>query len=109
MERRDDKRPQITEVIIFGRGYSLCTDESPDYTRKVSDLVDRKMSEIAAEHDLTDPAKVAIVAAMDIADQVLKLREQRRTGEERAVDALQRLGRYLDDTDGDEDAQSEDP
>ena len=107
MEKRDDKRPQITEVTIFGRGYSLSTQESLEYTQQVSNFLDRKMSEIASAHNLADPTKVAIMAAMDIADLLLLLRGQRKTEGERAAHALQRLGRYLDGADGDGDASSE--
>ena len=99
MEVRDDKRPEITHVTIFGREYTLQSDESPEYTSKIADFVDRRMTGIASEQNLADPTRVAIMAAMDIADQLLRRKEQQEAESERVTKAAQRLGRSLDGTD----------
>ena len=102
MEKRDDKKSQATQVSIFGSEFSVMSQESPDYTHKISDFVDRRMTEIASELNLADPTKVAIMTALDIADNLLQRRERHKAEKARAVEAVERLGRYLDRTDRNE-------
>ncbi len=96
MGERDEKRSEITTVTILGDEYLLHSDKSSDYTLRIADFVDRRMVETASEQNLADPTRVAIMAAMDIADQILRHRDRRKTERERATAALQRLGQYLD-------------
>tara|TARA_B100001123_G_C15310448_1_gene1024145 strand:- start:2307 stop:2636 length:330 start_codon:yes stop_codon:yes gene_type:complete len=100
VERRDDKKTEITEVTIFGREYPLHSDESDDYTRNVAQFVDKRMYEIASEQNLADPTRIAILAAMDIADRLLKKRNARAVGEDRTSQAINRLANVMEkDTD----------
>ena len=87
---------EATRVTIFGRDYQLHSDESAEYTNKVADLVDRKMAEIASERNLADPARVAIMAAMEIADDLLARRAQGGRERGKAAEALGKLERVLD-------------
>ena len=96
MNRGDGVPSEATRVTIFGRDYQLHSDESPDYTNKVADLVDRKMAEIASERNLADPARVAIMAAMEIADDLLTQRAQGGRERGKAAEALGKLERVLD-------------
>ena len=98
MENRDDKSQQITRVNIFGSEFALCSSETPEYTQEISEFVHRRMMEIANEQNLGDVTKVAIMTALDIADQLLVHQARRQTHGERAVEALQRLGQHLDGT-----------
>ena len=109
MERRDDKKTEITEVTIFGREYPLHSDKSDDYTRSVAQFVDKRMYEIASEQNLADPTRIAILAAMDIVDRLLKKRNARAVGEERTSQAITRFADIMEkDTDsGDAETQNE--
>lgn len=106
MQKNDDKGAEVTSVTIFEREYPLQSHESPEYTRKVAELVDRKMAEIASRRNLADPTRVAIMAAMEIADQLLRNRTRRETNSRRTAQAVARLGAFIDDTDGREDGQA---
>jgi cell division protein ZapA len=103
MGERDEKRSKITNVTILGHEYPLHSHESSNYTLRIADFVDRRMAETASEQNLADPTRVAIMAAMDIADQILKHRDRRKTEHERAAEALQRLEQCLDKMDQSED------
>jgi cell division protein ZapA len=102
MARRDEKETRITHVTIYDHEYPLQTGESAEYTHRVAEFVDRKMRDISSEKNLADLTKVAIMAALDIADQLLRSRENRETEGERASQAVGRLGQLLDGTDQDE-------
>ena len=106
METQGDKRTQTTDVTIFGDEYALSSQEAPEYTQKIADFVDCKMSEIASEQNLGDPTKIAIMAAMDIADRLLLIRAHQKVDRERAVEALRRLGQQVDGTDRDGEAHT---
>ena len=98
MNEDDDKAPRATRVQIFGREYLLQSDESAEYAHTVASYVDQRMAEIASRRNLADPARAAIMAAMEIADELLQRRDSRGRASDRAAEALDRLGRRMDGT-----------
>ncbi len=67
---------EIIRVEIFGTEYPIKGDVDSDYIEKVARYVDKKMREVAKELSLVSPSKVAILAAMDITDELFKAREE---------------------------------
>lgn len=92
----DDYELQTTRVVIFGQEYVLKSNESEAYTQEISQYVDQKMKQIAHEMNLGDTAKVAIMAALEIADRLLQDRSLQNAEQTRAIAAGQRLGKLLD-------------
>jgi len=73
------------KVEIFGNNYTIKGDTSPDYILMLADYVNQKMVEVnAAIHD-TNPLHVAILAAMNIADEFHQLKRM-NNGIEGAVE-----------------------
>lgn len=68
--------PQSVTVNIFGREYTLRGDADPDYVQKVAAFVDERMNEVARNSAVASTDKVAILAAINIADELF--REQQR-------------------------------
>ena len=77
------------QVEIFGQTYSLRADADESHVRKVADLVDLKMREVANGSHSVSTLQIAVLAAMDLASDMLQqsngdehLREQveRRSG-----------------------------
>ena len=93
-------RGETTDVTIFGRQYPVQSRESSEYTRRVANFVDRRMSEIASQQKLAEPTKIAIIAALDIADRLLKYRSGREAAGRQAERAAARLTMLLDDRGG---------
>jgi len=87
-------------VRIYGENYPLKTDEDPEYVAAVARLVDERMREAAASGKIMPASKVAVLAALHIADELLRLRHQQEpdAGEaERRIERLaEELGRVLD-------------
>lgn len=96
MPNMDDYDVQTTRVVIFGQEYVLKSKESEVYTQEISNFVDRKMKQIAHEMNLGDTAKVAIMAALDIADRLIQQRGVQDHDQTRTLDAVRRLGQFLD-------------
>lgn len=70
----------ITEVEIFGAVYRVRGRDDGGYLHEVADLVDRKMREVASHVRTADTSKIAILAALNLADELLQGRT-RQEGE----------------------------
>lgn len=65
-----------TEVEIFGSVYSVRGDDER-YLQELAAAVDRTMREIADRVTTADPAKIAILAALNLADELFQARRAR--------------------------------
>lgn len=63
-------------IEIFGRTYSLRSEEEGEYILRLADYVDRKMKEVSQKTSAVSSLNVAVLAALNIADELFKLREQ---------------------------------
>ncbi len=70
------KTTTATEVEIFGTVYNVRGEKDPEYLQELAGLVDGRMREIAQQVSTVDTAKIAILAALNIADEVLQCRNQ---------------------------------
>lgn len=88
-------------VTIFGREYTLKGDTDQDYVRQVADFVDQRMREVAKSSAVASTAKVAILAAVNIADELLREQQKRleamATLEDRSVQIAGLLAREVGD------------
>jgi cell division protein ZapA len=64
----------VVEVTIFGHSYRLRSDGSGERLRELAALVDGKMREVAETTGTADSLKVAIMAALNVADDYLQAR-----------------------------------
>ena len=77
MEARYDATAGSTTVEIFGQTYNVRGDGDPDYLLELARFVDSRMRDVAAQVATVDPAKIAILAALNIADEFSRYRKQR--------------------------------
>ncbi len=63
-----------TPVTIFGRTYYLRGDGDAGYLQDLANLVDLRMREVAEATGTADTLKVAILAALNIADESQRVR-----------------------------------
>ncbi|MBI5016734.1 MAG: cell division protein ZapA [Deltaproteobacteria bacterium] len=59
------------EVEIFGQSYSLRSDAEEEHVRRVADLVDLKMREVASGSRSVSTLHIAVLAALDIASEYM--------------------------------------
>lgn len=69
------KQPQVSDpnnnsvrVEIFDQGYNL-RGSDPEYILKLADYVDTKMRAVAEQTHTVDTARLAVLAALNIADE----------------------------------------
>jgi len=70
-----DSTADYISVDIYDQTYHL-RGENPEYIRRLADLVDAKMRAVASHGKTVDSLRVAVLAAVNIADELVTL-EQR--------------------------------
>lgn len=65
---------QTIRVEIYNQTYSIRSDGDNDYIQNLAEYVDSKMREISSGTMTVDSLKVAILAALHIADEFYQLR-----------------------------------
>lgn len=78
---------QHVTVTIMGRNYTLRADEDPQYVRMIAAYVDDKLQEIAKVSPRMSTTRLAILAAINIADELHKLEQRSKTGASREVES----------------------
>ena len=92
-----DKRGSVTQVEIFGQTYSVRADGESGYIHDLARFVDSRMKEVAERTATVDTTKIAILAALNISDDLHQKERQRRDNPTDAVARAERLIRKLDD------------
>lgn len=87
----------LVQVSIFGHSYTIRGEAEQDYILGVAAYVDRKMREITEKLPVASLSKVAILASLNIADELFKERAQREAREQSFHDRAAKLNAVLDD------------
>jgi cell division protein ZapA len=92
------------QVQIYGEEYTVRSEGDVQYIRDVAGFVDQKMRDIAESLTNKSPARVAILAALNIADELMAERTKRESGshslEERARSIITLLSEKIPDSAG---------
>ena len=78
----EDAMSTSVKVEIFNQTYPITGDLDEIYMRKIAAFVDGKMRLVSEMAGTVDTQKVAILAALAIADELHRLREERGEHEE---------------------------
>jgi cell division protein ZapA len=79
------EKPSSVQVEIFGQTYSVRVGAETGYVERLAAHVDGQMREIARAAGVVDSLRVAVLAALNIADESARLREEVRVLRERAA------------------------
>ncbi len=63
------------KVSIYGGTYSIQGDAAPEYIERLARLVNERMEEVGRSLSSGTPLQVAILAALNIADEYMQLRD----------------------------------
>jgi cell division protein ZapA len=69
---------RLVEIKILGQTYTVKTDADEDYIQEVARYVNEKMDEVLKKTRSVSTLNVAILTALNIADDLLKEREKRK-------------------------------
>jgi cell division protein ZapA len=90
------------KVAIYGQSYVLGGDLDEAYVQKLAQFVDEKMTAVADATRTVDSMRVAVLAAVAIADELYALQQEKsqrdKTLRKRAEHCLKVLERALEHT-----------
>jgi cell division protein ZapA len=67
--------PEPVEVVIMGQTFSVTSDDGEEHVREVAAYVDQTMREIASRGKVVSSFTAAVLAALNIASEWHKLRQ----------------------------------
>jgi cell division protein ZapA len=73
-------KPSQVQVEIFGQTYSVRAGADPDYVTRLAAYVDAAMQEVSRQPGTVDSLRVAVLAALNIADECFQLRAKNDAG-----------------------------
>ena len=79
------KSTTTVAVDIFGATYHVRGNDDTSHLQQLAALVDAKMREVAGRSSSVDRAKVAILAALNIADELARVEAERAEATRAAV------------------------
>jgi len=90
------------KVEIFGTSYILKGESDIEYMQELASYVDRKMREIQQETGILSPTKIAILAALNIGDELCKASPEKKrtmgadtTLAKRAIELIDKIEKEL--------------
>src|SRR5215510_9876755 len=95
-ERMERPSSHLVQVEIYGQSYNLRGEGDSSYLQELAAYVDRRMREVAEATATVDSLKVAILAALNIADESQR---GRTVPVDVAPGGAERLGRLIDTLD----------
>ena len=67
------------EISILGQQYTIKGDASEEHIKRLAAYVDDKLKEIYAANPNITPLKASIIASLNIADELHKIRDEHET------------------------------
>jgi cell division protein ZapA len=91
-----DNPSQTAKVVIYNQTYSLRSDHDPVYIQELAEYVDQRMNEIARATMTVDSLRVAILAALQIADELFQSRNEMKETERELAERSTKYAELLD-------------
>lgn len=95
-------KESLVHVEIFGQTYAVRGGDDPGYVERLAAYVDERMKEVSRTSGAVDSVRIAVLAALNLADECHRLRQDAESGDKKAgsagnaVDArLARLAKVL--------------
>ena len=93
-------KPDSIAVEIYGQTYNVRGEGDPQYLTELAQFVDSRMRLIGSQVQSSDPMRIAILAALNIADEFFRYRTEREhavgSWMERTEELAQRLAEIAD-------------
>jgi cell division protein ZapA len=88
----------VTAVQIFGHEYKIKGHADKDYIERMAKYVDGKMKELASNSSLPSQDRLAILAALNIADELFQERTQSKNTLSSVEEKANRLIALIDES-----------
>ena len=74
MKQNEKKQKNKLNVTIFNEQYAIKGEADQAYIEKVASYVDNKMEQIAEMNEMLSAKQIAVLVALNLADEYLQLR-----------------------------------
>jgi cell division protein ZapA len=92
-------------MSVLGSSFTLRSEDDVEYLRSVADYFTAKVAEVEKSLPAASPLRLAVLSALNIADELLKARKAARAGfplpdpESEEIDAItERIISHIDDS-----------
>lgn len=92
----DNTPTQSHRVVIYNQAYNLRSEHDIQYIQDLAEYVDARMNEIVRATMTVDSLRVAILAALQIADELFQARKEKERTEEEIAERSQKYAELLD-------------
>ena len=89
------EKPNLVHVEIFGQTYTVRAGTDPGYVERLAAYVDAQMQGVSRNAGAVDSVRIAVLAALNIADECFQLRAQEGEAERLAQAKAEVLARAL--------------
>ncbi|MBS1816662.1 MAG: cell division protein ZapA [Acidobacteria bacterium] len=87
---------RVITVEIHGQRYPIRSSLDPDYVLRIAAYVDQKIGVVAASTPGSDSLRMAVLAALNIADELFRMRDANRAKESRIAERASELEELVD-------------
>lgn len=87
----------MAKIQIYGKTYSLKSSSDQVSTEEVAAYVDAKMRELAEVRSKTSSADLAVLAALNIAQELMELQKQTHANDKAQEEKIGRMLESLED------------
>lgn len=87
---------RVVPVEIGGQRYPIRTSLEPDYVARLAVYVDEKMRAAAGSTPTGDPVRLAVLTALNIADELFRCRQANDARDGQIAERAEELERLLD-------------
>lgn len=85
------------EIEILGQRLVLRSAAPPEYVRGLAAYVENTLRQLRPQGGTEDPVRLALLAALALADELFRARDDRAQGEVETVERMDGLLRFLDE------------
>ena len=96
MNPRRWRLTKTIDVEIYGQRYTVNGEADESYVKQLADMVDKHMKQVAAGMRSATPAKLAVLAAFNLAHELMESERRSRQGE---ADADRRVASLMESID----------
>ena len=89
------EKPNLVHVEIFGQTYTVRAGTDAGYVEKLAAYVDSQMMDVSRNAGAVDSVRIAVLAALNIADECFQLRVRDKKGTSELESRAARLAREL--------------
>jgi cell division protein ZapA len=87
---------RVVHVDIHGQRYAVRSELDPQYVGELASYLDTRMQMAARELSSGDPLRVAVIAALNLADELFRVRADATGLERRVISRTADLERLVD-------------